>query len=304
MTNANDTKALATLRDCMRWGISLFESAGLSYGHGMASAADEAVYLTLHALHLPPDFAESWFDTRVTDSEREAIVRLLRLRVDSRKPAAQLTGEAWFAGLHFEVTDDVLVPRSPLAELIEAGFAPWVDSGGVFRALDLCTGSGCIGIATAYALPWARVDCVDLSPLAVAVAQRNVDAHGLQNSVRVMESDVFSACAGETYDLIVSNPPYVPNAVVDALPAEYQHEPRMGLAAGDDGMDIVERILKEAAHYLSEHGVLIVEVGLIDEDVAVRWPQIPFTWVEFERGGEGVFLLTAEQLRSVDWSDA
>lgn len=302
MSKANDTKSLKTLRDCMRWGVSLFNQAELTYGHGMTSSFDEAVYLTLYAVQLPPDFPESWFDTRITDAEREQIVALLKQRAQSRRPAAQLTGEAWFAGLKFAVNEHVLVPRSPIAELIEEQFAPWVNPEHVECLLDLCTGSGCIGIASAVAFPWAQVDLVDISTEAILVADKNLNDYDLGERVGLIQSDLFNELEGRRYDVIVSNPPYVPNAVVDALPEEYQHEPRLGLAAGADGMEIVERILREVPNHLTNHGVLIVEVGLIAEEVAERWPAIPFTWIDFERGGEGVFMLTADDCKAINWS--
>lgn len=291
-----DVEGLLTMRDLMRWGASRFGEVDLGYGHGMGSALDEAVYLTLHALHLPPDTDASWFDARVTGEERESVLNLLRRRADERAPAAYLTHEAWFSGLSFYVDQRVLVPRSPIAELIEQGFEPWLDPSGVHRILDIGTGSGCIGIACAYAFPEADVDLVDISPDALAVANINIDRHDLRGRVRAIRSDLFEGLAGERYDLIVSNPPYVDREDMDALGKEYRHEPELGLAAGEEGLDVVLPLLKTAAMHLNPGGLLVVEVGNSAAALHDRLPECPFTWIEFERGGLGVFALTREQL--------
>jgi ribosomal protein L3 glutamine methyltransferase len=213
-------------------------------------------------------------------------------------PLAYITGRAYFAGLRFKVNEHVLVPRSPFAELIEMAFSPWVDNPNqVRRVLDLGTGSGCIGIACAYALPYAKVDLLDISPQALEVAKQNIQYHGLENRVQAFESDVFSALGDERYDIIVSNPPYVCHAEMDTLPAEYQHEPSLGLEAGEDGMDIVSRILQGAKKHLNPGGILVVEVGASAGLLQARYPDEPFVWLDLERGGEGIFLMTAEQLQ-------
>ncbi len=290
---------LKTLRDCMRWAASRFNEAGLHFGHGFGSALDEAVYLVLHALHLPPDFPEAHFDTRLTAAEREAVHALIRRRIEERKPAAYLTGEAWFCGLPFAVNESVLIPRSPIAELIEAGFRPWLEPERVGRVLDLCTGSGCIGITCAHAFPRAEVDLSDLSPEAVDLAWENIHRHGLEGQVRALESDLFAELRGERYDLIVSNPPYVDAEDMADLPEEFRHEPELGLAAGEDGLDLVLRILAEAPDHLNEGGVLVVEVGNSALALERALPEAPFLWLEFEHGGDGVFLLDAAQAAAV-----
>ncbi len=289
---------LRTIRDLIRWGASRMNEAGLHFGHGTDNAIDEAAALVLHALHLPPDLHAEYFQSRVTPPEQRAALDLLERRIVERKPAAYLTQRAWFMGLPFHVDERVLVPRSPLAELIERHFAPWLpDSRKVEHILDLGTGSGCIGIACAYAFSDARVDLVDVSADALEVARRNVAEHGLEDQVDVIQSDLFAALKGRRYDIIVSNPPYVGLAELDALPVEYGHEPRLGLAAGEEGLDVVVAILRQAADYLKRDGVLIVEVGNAQYPLCEAFPDAPFTWLEFERGGQGVFLLNAAQLK-------
>ncbi len=287
---------LITLRDWIRWGASRFNEAGLFYGHGTDNAIDEALALVLHALHLDHDLPADYLNARVTSEEAARIEGLFTERVDLRVPAAYLIGEARFAGLKFFVDENVLIPRSPIAELIEEGFQPWLDADHVGSVLDLCCGSGCIGIACAYAFPKALVDLGDISQAALDVAARNIERHQLDNRVRALQADVFDGLDGERYDLIVSNPPYVSTREMATLPAEYRHEPKLGLEAGDDGMDVVARILAGAADYLQPGGIIVIEVGASADLLMARYPDVPFLWLDFERGGDGVFLLTAEQV--------
>lgn len=285
------TAELATIVDFIRYAASRFNAAGLTFGHGNDSALDDATQLVLHALHLPPDTPPAYGQARLVAEERERILALVERRVAERVPVAYLTGEAWFAGLAFKIDRRALIPRSPIAELIEAGFEPWLGGREVRRALDLCTGSGCIAIAMAEYQPAWQVDAVDLSADALALARENAAMHDLADRVRFVQSDLFDALAGERYDLIVSNPPYVPAADVAALPPEYAHEPALGLKSGPDGLDVPLRILAAAADHLSEQGLLICEVGDSEQALVELLPRVPFTWVEFKVGPMGVFLI-------------
>jgi ribosomal protein L3 glutamine methyltransferase len=289
-------QTLKTIVDFIRWGASRFTEAGLFFGHGTDNALDEAAALVLGALHLPPDLPASWFGSHLTADERERIVDLIRRRIEERLPLPYLLGEAWFAGMRFYVNQHVLIPRSPIAELIEKGFSPWLESSAEPHILDLCCGSGCIGIATASYLPGSLVDLADISTEALEVARRNVTESGLQDRVTIYRSDLFEALPPKRYDLIVSNPPYVGEAEMGELPEEYRHEPLLALQANENGLEIVKRILKQAKNYLSPQGILIVEVGNSAGLLIDRYPQMPFVWLDFERGGEGVFLLSASDL--------
>lgn len=298
MTHPHDAiDHLITLRDYVRWGASRFNHAELFFGHGTANAVDEAVALVLHALHLPHNLPGGYFNCVLTPNERLDVVNLLERRLTERKPAAYLTHEAWFCGLPFYVDERVLVPRSPIAELIEKQFAPWLDRPDtVADILDLCTGSGCIAIACALAFPDADVDAVDISPEALAVATINIDKHDVAGQVRLLQSDLFAALKGKRYDLIVSNPPYVNETEWSNLPAEYHAEPKLGLESGLDGLDCARQILREAANHLNPNGLLIIEVGSSAETLEETYPDVPFCWIDFERGGDGVLVLTTEQL--------
>jgi ribosomal protein L3 glutamine methyltransferase len=293
---ASPPDGLLTIQDYIRWGASRFNAAGLFFGHGTDNAIDEAAQLVLFALNLPPDLPATYRDCRLTDDERVAVVDLFERRIAERKPAAYLIQKAWFAGLEFYVDESVLVPRSPMAELVESGFDPWMEPDSICRVLDLCTGSGCIGIAAAVYLPDADVDLADISPEALAVASRNLEAYGLEDRVRVVQSDLFSALAGQTYDVVITNPPYVSAAELASLPPEYHREPSLGLDGGETGLVLVLKILREAPKYLNENGVLVVEVGSSAAALERCFPELPFLWIEFERGGEGVFLMKRQQL--------
>ena len=272
-----------------------FEQAELFYGHGTDNPWDEAVYLVFSALGIPFDCDDSMLQKTLTQEEQAHVDALVRARIDARIPVAYLVREAWFAGLPFTVDERVLIPRSPLAELILKDFEPLLARPPA-SVLDLCTGSGCIGIATALAFPEARVELADISADALALARENVIRHGVQERVSVHQSDLFASLAGR-YDLILSNPPYVSQEEIDELPQEYRHEPALGLHSQDNGLAIPLQILREAANYLSEDGLLIMEVGYSHEALAERLPGAPFLWLEFEHGGEGLFALTARQLR-------
>ncbi len=287
---------LLTLRDWVRWGASLFNANALYFGHGTDNALDEALALVLHAVHLDHSLPASFLDARVTQTEAQRIAQLMKRRVDERVPLAYLTGHARFAGLDFIVTPDVLIPRSPIAELIEASFQPWINPDSIDSVLDLCCGSGCIGIATAVALPDAHVDLVDISDKAIAVAEKNIQRHRLDAQVSAIESDLFECLDGRRYDLILCNPPYVSSDEYAALSGEYHQEPILGLEAGGDGLDVVRRILEEAADFLNPGGVLIVEVGSAAAALIDNYPDLPFTWLDFAHGGDGVFLLSREEL--------
>jgi ribosomal protein L3 glutamine methyltransferase len=278
--------------------------AGVFFGHGTDNAWDDAAALVWHALRLPDNPTPRVYDRAISAAGQQQVEALIDRRITERIPAVYLTGQTWFAGLPFYVDPRVLIPRSPIAELIEQQFAPWVDASRVRRILDIGTGSGCIAIACAKAFPRAHVDAVDISPDALAVAARNVRRHKLGKRVRLLLSNHFSALGQETYDIIVSNPPYVGASELAALPPEYGHEPRQALAAGRAGLDSVRVILSEAGRHLEPGGSLIVEVGNTESAVRRAYPRLPFTWLEFERGGGGVFLLPARALTNAERVDA
>jgi ribosomal protein L3 glutamine methyltransferase len=287
---------LLTIVDLIRFAASRFNAAGLTFGHSHDNAIDEASHLVLSSLHLPPDLPPAYGGARVTSEERSRVLGLIDRRIDTREPVAYLVGEAWFAGMPFKSDRRALVPRSPIAELIEGGFSPWLDGQDVRRALDLCTGSGCIGIAMAAHQPDWQVDIADISDDALALARENIALHQLDRRVRAVRSDLFAGLQGECYDLIVSNPPYVTDAEYASLPGEYAHEPRLGLIAGADGLDIVLRMLRDAPDHLTEGGLLIVEVGESERALAALLPEVPFVWIEFKVGPMGVFALERHDL--------
>jgi len=286
------------MRDLILKSRSLLEEQGLYFGHGTDNALDEAAYLVSYCMQLPPDFSDADLQQLPTTEQKQQLAQLLQQRIASRKPAAYLTHEAWFAGLKFYVDERVLIPRSPIAELISEQFYPWVEADSVKSALDLCTGSGCIAIAMALALPGAKIDAADISGDALQVAGINVANYQLESRVSLIESDLFAGLGDRTYDLIVSNPPYVDAQDMAALPDEYRHEPALGLAAGVQGLNCVIPMLRDAPAHLNPGGVMIVEVGNSAEALVEILPRVPFTWLEFEFGGHGVFLLEASQLQA------
>jgi ribosomal protein L3 glutamine methyltransferase len=291
------THDLVTLRDWLRFGVTRFGEAGLAFGHGTTNAYDEAAYLLLHALHLPLSRLEPFLDARLTGQERTRIEELLARRIDARVPAAYLTHEAWLGDFRFYVDERVIVPRSYLAELIPDALAPYVgDADGLQCALDMCTGSGCLAILLAHAYPVAEVDAVDISPDALAVAQRNVADYGLADRINLIRSDLFANVPAKSYGLVVANPPYVPRDAMEALPPEYRHEPRLALAGGDDGLEAVRRILAEASRFLAPGGVLVVEVGHNRAATELAFPQLPFVWLAAAEAEDAVFLLTRDDL--------
>jgi len=286
---------LRTIIDFIRFGATRFGAAGLSFGHSFDNALDEATQLVLHALHLPHDLGPAYGQARLVAEEKAAVLALFDRRIDERIPACYLTGEAWFAGLSFKADPRALVPRSPIAELIESGFEPWLGNRPVERVLDLCTGGGCIAIATAHYNPGWQVDAVDLSDDALVLARENV-ARLHADNVRLLKSNLFDALEGEVYDLIVTNPPYVTHAETDALPPEYAHEPELGLRAGDDGLDLALKILRDAPAHLSPFGLLICEVGESEKALAALLPELDFAWIEFKVGQMGIFAIDRDQL--------
>ncbi|WP_147652439.1 50S ribosomal protein L3 N(5)-glutamine methyltransferase [Vulcaniibacterium gelatinicum] len=295
MTADSAAAELITIVDLIRYGASRFNAAGLTFGHSYDNALDEATQLVLHALHLPHDLSPVYGQARVTAEEKAQVLALFARRIEERIPAAYLTGEAWFAGLSFKCDRRALVPRSPIAEMIEQGFQPWLGDREVHRALDLCTGSGCIAIAMAHHHPDWQVDGVDISDEALALAAENRERLHAHN-VRLLKSDLFSALAGERYDLIVSNPPYVTHAETDALPREYAHEPELGLRAGDDGLDFALKILRDAPGHLTGDGLLVCEVGEAERALVELLPELPLAWVEFRVGQMGVFVAERSDL--------
>lgn len=288
---------LTQLVDWVRFGASQMARHEVFHGQGFETAWDETLFLCLRALHLDWDLPAAALSARLLDEERARLWQLLRQRCVDKTPTAYLLQEAWFCGEPFKVTADVLIPRSPIAELIEAGFEPWLDQAPK-RILDLCTGSGCIGIAAARFFPEAQVDLSDLSEAAVAIAIENVDAKDLGWQIDVYQGDLFESLVDQRYDLIIANPPYVDAEDIASMPAEFHHEPRLGLASGDDGLDLVHRLLAQAADHLSDDGLLVCEVGNSAGALMAAYPDLPLDWPEFSQGGLGVFIIRAAQLRA------
>ncbi len=288
---------LLTIRDVLRFAISRFNEAGLFFGHGTTNAHDEAAYLTLYALHLPPGVLDPYLDARLTRSETAAALALITRRIRDRVPAAYLTHEAWLGEYKFFVDQRVIVPRSFIAALLMEQLSPWIqDPSKIQRGLDLCTGSGCLAILMALAFSYATIDAADISKEALEVVHINVSDYGLSDQIRLLSSDLFNALRGERYDLIVSNPPYVDSESMETLPVEYLHEPRIALAGGEDGLDYVRTILRDAPTHLNPGGLLIVEIGHNRLELEIAYPDIPFTWLNTHGDDEHVFLLTREQL--------
>jgi ribosomal protein L3 glutamine methyltransferase len=288
--------SLHTIRDYIRLCFSQMMQQKVYFGHGHVSAIDEARQLVLAAVYLPWDSDELVLDAKLLLVEKEQVLAFIQRRIEQREPLPYITNEAWFMQMPFYVDQRVLIPRSPIAQLIENQFSPFLKSGPIANILDLCTGSGCIGIACAYAFEEANVDLADISVDALAVAALNIEKHGLTDQVQAIESDLFSKL-NKKYDLIVSNPPYVDKSDLAQMPKEYLHEPELALGSGDDGLDLCKQMLAQASDYLTEDGLLVVEVGNSEIHLMQQYPQVPFIWAELEQGGNGVFVISAEDLQ-------
>lgn len=295
-SQTNFCSPAATIRSWVNWAELSFSTADLYYGHGTDNGVDEAVYLISYALNTDFEFAGFDIDQPLSDLQNQTIHALLQTRIKTRKPAAYLVNEAWFAGYPFYVNEHVLVPRSPLAELIAENFQPWIDINKVSSIIDIGTGSGCIAIACALYLPQASVDAVDIDDQALRMTEKNIQRHHLSERVKAIKSDLLAQVPAKSYDIVISNPPYISESEYRGLPTEYHMEPKLGLTAGVDGLDCVRRILRDVSGYLSDQGVLIVEVGNSQHALEKAYPTVPFTWLEFENGGSGVFLLDKLQI--------
>ncbi len=290
---------IITIEDFLNWASDYFAHNNVYFGHGTDNPWDEAVMLVLYVLQLPAENDASLLEQKLNPEQRHKLIDLAMRRVDERMPVAYLTNEAWFAGERYYVNSDVLIPRSPLAETIGNDFQPWLGDLEPQRILDLCTGSGCLAIYCAKQFPDAEVDAVDISTKALVVANKNIIMHNCVGRVHAIQSDLFAALEDKRYEIIISNPPYVGAEEMLSLPEEYLHEPKLALASGFDGLDLTIKILQQAKNYLTEDGILIVEVGNSWHALQEKYPQIPFVWLEFEFGGEGVFLLTAKDLHEI-----
>ncbi|WP_028470933.1 50S ribosomal protein L3 N(5)-glutamine methyltransferase [Neptunomonas japonica] len=288
---------LQTVRDFIRWTCSLLNEHKVYLGHGNTNTWDEAVQLVMAGVYLSWNSDKTVLDARLMAPEKARVIDFVRQRVEARKPLPYITNEAWFMGMPFYVDERVLIPRSPIAQLIETEFSPFLREGRVERVLDLCTGSGCIGIACAYAFEEAQVDLIDISVEALVVAQKNIEQHELEEQVTAIQGDLFEAVGGQKYDLIVSNPPYVDQQDFEGMPQEYHHEPELALTSGNDGLDLTRSILREACDYLTDDGLLVVEVGNSEVHLMTEFAHVPFTWVDLPEGGNGVFVITAQELK-------
>jgi ribosomal protein L3 glutamine methyltransferase len=291
------TQSLTTIRDWLRYTVSQFEQSDIFFGHGTDNSYDETVWLIMSALHLPHDTLENFLDATLTEQERKHLHHLVEQRITKRVPTAYLVREAWLRGFKFYVDERVIVPRSFIAELLDDGFQPWIEFPEMVEsAADICTGSGCLGVLLANAFPNAQIDVVDISSDAIAVANINIANYGLQTQIQAIQSDMFTNLIGKTYDVIISNPPYVDAPSMAELPTEYRNEPQLALGSGDAGLDHTHTLLREAAHYLNDDGILVVEIGHNREALLDAYPELPFTWLEVASGNQFVFLLTKEQL--------
>lgn len=300
MNNTQIQQELFTIRDWLRYAVSRFENSDIFYGHGTDNAYDEAVWLIMSGLHLPHDTLNNFLDAKLTSDERTKLADFIEQRISKHTPTAYLLKEAWLQGYKFYVDERVLIPRSFIAELlVNDGLQPWIEYPElVTSAADICTGSGCLGVLLADGFPDASIDVVDISPDAIDVCNINIANYGLQDRVTAIRSDMFSALKGKKYDLIISNPPYVDAPSMAELPAEYRNEPQLALGSGVAGLDHTHTILREAANYLNEDGILIVEIGHNRDALLEAYPDLPFTWLEVSSGDEFVFLLTKSQLSS------
>ncbi len=293
----NIQSELITLRDWLRYTVSQFEASDIFYGHGTDNAYDEAVWLILSSLHLPHDTLNNFLEARLTSTERATLATRIEQRVNNHTPTAYLVNEAWLQGFKFYVDERVIVPRSFIAELLNNHLHPWVEFPEMIEsAADICTGSGCLGVLLANSFPNAAIDVIDISPDAIAVANINIDNYGLDDQITAIQSDMFSALTGKTYDVIISNPPYVDAPSMATLPAEYQNEPQLALGSGNDGLDHTHTLLREAANYLNDDGLLIVEIGHNRDALIAAYPNLAFHWLEVSSGDQFVFLLTKSQL--------
>jgi len=292
---------LSTIRDWIRYAVSQFEASDIFYGHGADNSYDEAVWLVMSGLHLPMDTLGNFLDANITSAERKHLAGLIEQRVTKHTPTAYLVKEAWLHDFKFYVDERVIVPRSFIAELLlDDSLTPWVEFPEmVENAADICTGSGCLGVLLAHAYPEAAVDVVDISTDAIDVCNINIANYGLEEQVTAIQSDMFTALAGKSYDIIISNPPYVDAESMAALPTEYRNEPQLALGSGNDGLDHTHTLLREAASYLSDSGILIVEIGHNRDALLEAYPEVPFVWLDTSGGDQFVFLLTKAQLLSI-----